>query len=360
MKVFYTLCGIVLAALLIITLYIRSESTSFCGIAETKEIVINAETAVEIAKIRIMPGQTVKCGDTLVELRDPQLLMKINDISHELDELTSQKKAHVNLSKSELLQLKSEQSARINSLRAQIQELEAQYQINRKLVSELRSIKKENAATTPGTDSANPIAIKIQRFKADLNLALDSSHIMIGRLQDELLYAGNPLAERVKGLQSELQMLNETKNKLFKIAQIDGVIGTVNFKEGETVSPFAAIATLHAASPSYVEGYIHENVYSLVSIGKEVTVTSFSDRRNAVRGKVIGVGSRIVEYPVRLRRLPDLQMWGREVTIRIPEHNRFLLGEKVRIELSAIAKSRGSVENGARLSSGIMLARVLP
>ena len=55
-----------------------------------------------------------------------------------------------------------------------------------------------------------------------------------------------------------------------------------------------------------------------------------SDNNN-VEGDVVGVGSRIVEYPVRLRKRQDIQIWGREVLIKIPENNAFLLGEKVRI-----------------------------
>ncbi len=58
-------------------------------------------------------------------------------------------------------------------------------------------------------------------------------------------------------------------------------------------------------------------------------IASQADLQNNETGTVVGVGSRIVEYPVRLRKHPDLQVWGREVVIKIPENNQFILGEKV-------------------------------
>jgi HlyD family secretion protein len=109
------------------------------------------------------------------------------------------------------------------------------------------------------------------------------------------------------------------------------MIGMVKFKEGEKVSPFDTILTLHPAAPSYVKGYIHENVYSRVATGDTVEVRSFTDNRQATTGKVAGVGSRIVIYPERLQKRVDIPIWGREVIIKIPDNNSFLLGEKVLI-----------------------------
>jgi hypothetical protein len=120
---------------------------------------------------------------------------------------------------------------------------------------------------------------------------------------------------------------------MFILARISGMIGTVDFKEGEKVAPFTPILTLHTISPSFIRGYIHENAYSKVELGKKVIISSLDVKKIKISGEVIGVGSRIVEYPVRLRKYPDLQMWGREVTIKIPEGNKLLLGEKVAISI---------------------------
>ena len=86
---------------------------------------------------------------------------------------------------------------------------------------------------------------------------------------------------------------------------------------------------MHTRSPAYVEGYIHENAYSRISAKNKVRVVSMANKSAATIGEVVGVGARIVEYPLRLRKRPGIQMWGREVQILIPPENRFLLGEKL-------------------------------
>jgi hypothetical protein len=124
-------------------------------------------------------------------------------------------------------------------------------------------------------------------------------------------------------------MLTEEKRKLFIVSQINGIIGAVYFKDGEKVSPFTPIITLHTESPSFISGYINEITYSSIQLGQTVRIQSLAQEGTTLTGVVTGIGSKIVEYPIRLRRLPEVQMWGREIIIKIPEQNKFLLGEKV-------------------------------
>ncbi len=288
MKVLYITLALVATILIVLSLKQNGESTIFYGIAETREIVINSDHAVEIKKIHVQQGQTINQGDTLIELNRPELTIKIKELTNQVS------------------QAKSQQSAKANRIKAQIKELEAQYELNKKLTSQLKSI--PNQKTAKKDDAHNPIKIKIDNLKRELSITKSSTQV-----------------------KEEIILLQQEIYKLTKSAQISGVIGSVNFKEGEKVSPFAPIITLHTKSPSSIKGYIHENVYNKVSVDQKVMVASLSDKRNKVEGVVIGVGSRIVEYPLRLRKRPDIQIWGREIIIKIPNENSFLLGEKVLI-----------------------------
>ena len=122
---------------------------------------------------------------------------------------------------------------------------------------------------------------------------------------------------------------------------VTGVVGTVNAKEGETVAPFAAVLTVHTENPSYVKGFIHENVHNRIALGDAAEIIPLANGNKRVVGSVMGVGSRIVEFPERLRRRPDVQVWGREVLIKLPDDNGLLLGEKVRIVESSGAFTLG-------------------
>ncbi len=72
-------------------------------------------------------------------LDQPELTLKINEISHMLDEIKATKATVATRSRSEIRQIKAEQAARVNEIKAEIKKLEAEYELNKKLMSELKS-----------------------------------------------------------------------------------------------------------------------------------------------------------------------------------------------------------------------------
>ncbi len=350
MKIFYTVCISLVIVLTIVTINIRRESTNFYGIAETKEMVINSEFGVEIKDIRITPGQSVKAGDTLIEMRSPEIDLKISEYTHLINEMETRSKTQANLSKSEVRQIKTENEARFIEILSELQELQSQYEINRKLMKQLRSISTENY----GSSDSNPTLIRIENLKKELSRINKSNEILDENLRSQISFGVDPLQEMLKQYQDQLRLYNELKQKMFIIAPNDGIIGAIHYRKGEMVPAFDSIATLHSKSPSFVLGYIHENIYSSVALGQKVLVHSITDKKNTVQGEVIGVGTRIVEYPIRLRTVQDYLMWGREVTVKLPPDNNFLLGEKVRISIEDRPKK--SLKNLLSFTSNIHAA----
>jgi multidrug resistance efflux pump len=194
----------------------------------------------------------------------------------------------------------------------------------------LRSLKAESIDEN---DSTNPILAQIKGLKQLLESAKNPAQTQIDFFGSTLTTSNDPIQAQVSRYADELDLLLEKQRQLVKKAPIGGMIGMVKYKAGERVSPFDTILTLHAAAPSFVNGYIHENVYSRVTAGDTVEVRSFADDKHAVRGQVLNVGSRIVDYPMRLRSRQEIPIWGREVIIKIPDENRFLMGEKVLISV---------------------------
>jgi multidrug efflux pump subunit AcrA (membrane-fusion protein) len=167
MKILYTALLCALAALTVISINLRSDLESFHGIADTKEMVIRAEFGVEIKKMRITPGQRVFTGDTLVEMRSPEIELKISEYTHLVNEMRTRSKTQANLSKAEMKALKSEQEARIIEIRSELQQLESQYAINRELIQKLRSVR-DNDSTSIAVSTNNPTLIRIQNLKEEL------------------------------------------------------------------------------------------------------------------------------------------------------------------------------------------------
>lgn len=328
MKRFYVICAVIGVVLVGMTLYSRGEPARFLGIAETKETIINADESVEIERIIVVQGQKVSVGDTLVILDQPELTLMINEIFHTLDEFRAQHRFQASYSRSEMEKYKAEQVEKTGEITAEINELEAQYAMNNKLVDELRSVSKRKEA---GDDSLNPILAQIHSLKRLRESLNNTPQVEINRLGSELASSDDPIIAQVRRYEEELALLNKRRKELVKIAQINGIIGMVKYRNGEKVAPFDTILTLHTPAPSYVKGFIHEDLFSRISVGDSVTVSSFVNGRTITNGQVTGVGTRIVEYPERLRKRIDLPIWGREVIVRVPEQSPLILGQKVLI-----------------------------
>jgi len=65
MKKLYFVWIVVCIVLVIISFQYRGESTGFYGIADAREVVVNSGSPVEIKKIHVVQGQSIKEGDTL-------------------------------------------------------------------------------------------------------------------------------------------------------------------------------------------------------------------------------------------------------------------------------------------------------
>lgn len=303
------------------------ENTAFQGIAESREEIVNSENGVEIRNLHVTPGQVVQKGGLLVELERPELTLKINEISHRLEELRLQCGMDRESIRSQIRQLKAEREVVRSETDHKIIQLQSRLSFNKELAADLESIH----TGKQGRKKLSPIETEIENLKEERQLKLSQIQLQIDTLEKHLSSPENPVDVRTKSLERELTLLLEEKKKLLVYARSDGIVGSVLCKIGEKISPFVPIMTLYKESPSFVKAYIHEKVHHMAKVGEDVEVISLSDMDKRVMAEIVGTGSRIVEYPMRLRKRPDFQILGREVEIRLPKENPFLLGEKVMV-----------------------------
>jgi multidrug resistance efflux pump len=327
-KLLYIVWFCCVVALVMVSRDNGTDGATFFGIAETREIVVNAEKAVEVRKVHVVPGQLIHTGQLLVALDRPELTHRIIEISNQIDKLKAQQPVGAADVQARINELEAQQKATGADLEYRIAQLNNKQQINKGLTANLRSIQQDPDAKPPN-GMKSPLQAQAESLKKELELGKHLTQLKINTLKETLNSSRAAGSIQLKGLDEERNLLQAEKKDLLKHSPIMGVIGSINFKEGEQVSPFDPILTVHSRSPAYVEGYIHENVYSRISVKDKVRVVSMANKGAATIGEVVGVGARIVEYPLRLRKRPDIQMWGREVQILIPPENRFLLGEKL-------------------------------
>lgn len=327
-KLLYIVWFCCVVALVLVSRHNGTDVATFFGIAETREIVVNAEKAVEVRKVHVVPGQLIHTGQLLAALDRPELTHRINEISNQMDKLKAQQVVNAADILARINELEAHKKANAAELQHRITQLNNKHQINKDLTAGLRSIEQDKDAKTQN-GGRSPLQVQAENLKRELELGTHLTQLKINTLKETLNSSKAAGSIQLRGLEAELNLLHAERKDLLKHSPITGVIGSVNFKQGEKVSPFDPILTVHSRSPAYVEGYIHENVYSRISVKDKVRVVSMANKSAATIGEVVGVGARIVEYPVRLRKRPDIQMWGREVQILIPLENRFLLGEEL-------------------------------
>ena len=324
---------LLLVAVVGIIVYSGGETTTFQGFAESNETIINSETPVSIKTVLVMEGDTVYKGQKLAELESQELSIRIADIRSQLLQIETKRGMSEKEIKSKILQNKAEERAVISELRAQIQTLENQLKINKVLAGGLKSVKISDSVK-------NPIEIQIESLESAI-VDRRKEFAEINRMYTKMLEGGEtPEEAQEDKLRAELESLEQQNSDMALYAPFEGIVGSVFikngngekvfFKGGEKIAAYSPILSIVNKEPSFVKGYIPESQFSVIKVGDEVTISN-SNSPQQITGVVTGLGGRIIPLPVRLLKNPNIALWGREIVIKIPENNGFILGEKVDI-----------------------------
>lgn len=330
--VFITL---LIAAVIGIIIYSGQETTNFQGFAESNETTINTEIPVSIKKVLVMEGDTVSKGQKLAEFESQDLSFRIATIRTQLLQLEAKKGMSKAEIQSKILQNKAQERAVISELDSQIKTLENQIKINRELAGGLKSVRIKH------DDSAkNPIEIQIEALKSakeERRKEFAETNRMYKRMLSEDY---TPEKIETQKLTEELESLEKKNADMALYAPFSGIIGSVFnkngngervfLKGGEKVAAYSPVMSIINNEPSFVKGYIPESHFSAIKIGETVTITS-TNNKTPISGVVTGLGGRIIPLPSRLLKNQNLPLWGREIVVKIPENNGFILGEKVNI-----------------------------
>ena len=330
--VFITL---LIAAVIGIIIYSGQETTNFQGFAESNETTINTEIPVSIKKVLVMEGDTVQEGQKLAEFESQDLSLRIATIRTQLLQLEAKKGMSKAEIQSKILQNKAQERAVISELDSQIKTLENQLKINKELSGGLKSVKIKR------DDSAkNPIEIQIEALesaKTERRKEFAETNRMYKRMLSEDYTPENIETQK---LTEELEDLEKKNSDMALYAPFSGIIGSVFnkngngervfLKGGEKVAAYSPVMSIINKEPSFVKGYIPESHFSAIQVGETVTITS-SNNKTPISGVVTGLGGRIIPLPIRLLKNQNIPLWGREIVVKIPENNGFILGEKVNI-----------------------------
>jgi multidrug resistance efflux pump len=314
-----------LALLLFFLPYLKyklSNSDEFYGIAENPVRTINHDYPVEIIKIFKLQGEAVKAGDTLMQIRRADLESKKHNLIFEKSELDKkilrEQEEHTSLLKN----LRNRKTEVIKLYELRINEAERNFKPQIEVaknvfnVQEIEQLKKSFANQIADLNDKKTLELN------DLNL----------KTNNEILEYSARQAENITKLQKilkEQQLLESTENSLFVICPENGIIGMLELNPGDKLQAYSSLCKIYGTRPNIVTIYIGDNQLSSISIGDSVIISSLNISNYTLTGHVNALGTRITALPERLKKIPDLRAWGREVQILIPVHNELLQGEKV-------------------------------
>jgi|GEM_PF-583264 len=321
-KLFAVVWVVLVLILVIISLQYRNRTEALVAVVESQITAVSYHKPVTVLDIRVISGQEVQPGDTLVIVSRPDLQLDIERKSNELDQARASMNRVLQNHQSKVQLLSLERDGKINQLSAEKSQLETElYQ---------QQLIKNKLSTNRQISTADSLKeIQLRAIKAEIN---DLEHYFqkeIQRQQLQLVQDSGRVNQSIKLIYKEIAALYAEQNSLIRVAQFEGVIGTVNVQLDELVPPYKDLVTIYEAQPSLIKAFKNELVQSPVKPGDSVKVVS-ENRDYQIMGIVQEMGARITSFPGKIQPINSSTVnYGQEIFISIPRQNHFLNGEKV-------------------------------
>jgi len=299
-------------------------SNEFFGIAENQIRNVNLEYPVEIIKIYKLQGESVQLGDTILKLRRVDLETKKQKV--EFDKLEIEKR--ILLEKEEYLSAKSILENEKSELRKIYLIKYAELERNAKLQTELVS-----QVLNPNEISSNSNKFLLNDLQEKEKLDILEIDLKIKNLKNEFDARQNENQVRKNKLVYEISEIGKSEQSLDLICTEEGIIGQLEFNQGDKIQEYTSLLKIYSPHPNTVTIYIGDNQLSTLKLGDSVKISSLNTMGYTLTGFVVALGTRITALPERLKKIPELRAWGREVQIRIPAQNDLLQGEKVLVSI---------------------------
>jgi multidrug resistance efflux pump len=313
-----------------ITKRIMSRPEEFYGIAENQVRSINLQYPVEVKEISVALGEKVDSGQLLARLYRTDLPIKLNDINYEIRELQVKRLLDTEHLQSEVRKLEAERAAKQVAYDQKISQLETDYAAQAKVLSQIKSL---DLGSSKGSTAPDPHATRIESLKKEKALEIKQLDVDLAELRKQMDATQAPIDLRIKKLEGELELVRRQEADLEIYAPQSGIVGQLDYLPGDKLEAYSVIMRIYGTHSDLVTTYIGDGRLAEIKLGDVLTVSSINQPEYTVQGKVIGLGTRIRELPERLRRIPELKAWGREVQLQIPIDNSFLQGEKVKVAM---------------------------
>lgn len=306
------------------TRQLQQRPTSFYGIAENQDLDLSLEYPVQVEAIMIKEGQNITKGQLLAVLHRSDIAFQQAKLLQNQSELLAEKNELLTSRNNDLRQIDQEERDALFEIDNQIATLQAAQTRNSTLLESLSSL--EDA--TPPTVS-NPEVSALQAERTNIAGTFNTQR---QNIRQEVAAKLQSLDTRLQQITIEEGEIQRQTEALELRAPAAGIAGSVNFVPGEQITTGETILNIYQVHPNQVITYIPEGQLTDLKMGDSLLVFSLQNPDYSITGKIIGLGNKIRELPVRMRRDPAVQAWGREVLLEIAGVNDLMQGERVLVE----------------------------
>lgn len=301
----------------------NGQSLSFYGFAENDETKINYNYPVVVESILVSPGQRVAQGDTLIHLTRRKTKESLDDYTYKVNRIKSDINQSRNKINRDISLLINEKDSRLNEIRVKSDGVRKELAYKKSLLKDLNTIQSEEVNFSPLDDELNALKAEYTRIEQIYDSRIEAKRA-------ELKEIAQPLEREIEQILAE-QSFDESQKVIptAVVAPNDGLIGNISCKVDEHIPSYNTLLTFYEPHSGIIRGYVHEDLTLEVELDDHFEVYSLKNPEIRYRGKVTGLGSRIIEIPARLRKIPDVKSFGREVLVSITKDNSFLQKEKV-------------------------------
>lgn len=299
---------------------------SFYGFAESRATEINYNYPVVVDKILVKPGQAVEAGQALLHLSRRKPKETLEDQSFRIAELKAEEALWEQMLESKIEAQLLEQRTLLAEMDAKIERTQNELAYKRSLIENLESIE-------PVEASYSPLEEALERYEQEKANLSQQYALKVEGLRKERSLGKNPYREQINRYIAEKEFEeSQAVQSIVVTAPTDGLVGSISCKEAEHIASYSTLLSFYEPHSGIIKGYVHEDLTLEVELGQKFTISSLKDENISYPGTVIGLGSRIVEIPSRLRKVEAFKAYGREVLIEISKENSFLQKEKVSIK----------------------------
>lgn len=303
-------------------------SEEFYGIAENQIRNYNRSNDVIIESIRVRLGQNVKTGDTLMTFQAKNLYFKKEDL------YSSSRMVDIN-KKADQFQIKQN----IDKWEAQKKIITSTYLVKKnKLLAQKRLSDSLSRLITNQPPADKKYEMEINALNEMMQVELDEADHKISELQSLFKLSPDLASEKQTNIRTEINRLQEQEKDLILIADMDGLIGQLDVQRGDPVASYQSLVKIYSSHPNLVTSYISENFIGSVTTTDAVIIESISTPGYQLGGKILNLGARVTALPDRLKKIPEIKAWGREVQIEIPQDNKLIQGEKVKVLFPSLSE----------------------